>query len=232
MVELTRMYFETCSGYRRDLRKIWEQYNVKLSCLERYKGSTGYADDKAKIDKDRSEAIEELQKVYQKRFNNILCGMREAAKSRAMIPPTTEQLNLLTVLRMRDSVSRDELEQAGNSLRGCPVGLGVLEEIAEKQAAKNGGRRYGLRFEGESTAGILSSIDALTESALRICALDKCDSRGEKALQASPYNPDYKGVDALYTFRIDRDVADTAEAMSYFVNVQNLDAFENAVNEY
>jgi hypothetical protein len=148
-----------------------------------------------------------------------------------MIPPTNEQLALLQALKMRKSISRAELEQAGVTLKGCPVGLSILDEIAREQAKERGLHEFsGLKFSTESTTGIFDSIKGLEDSAKRLCALDKCNSRPEMIERNSIYSPDYDSS-AIYSFRVDRDVNSTREAMQLYGGVENLGQFENAVNE-
>lgn len=229
--ERTRHYYEACTGYRQSLRSIWADYDKKMQRLEQYKGSAGYEKEKAEADKERDTAIKALQSEYRDKFNGILKGMRESATTRSMTPPTQDQLALLQALKMRDKISRDELEQAGRTLKDSPVCLSVLEEIAQNLTEKTGSHEYyGLRFVTESTSGILGCIDSLAESAKRICSLNKCDSRAEMAARSSIHNPEWES-NAMYSFRVDKDVTSTRDAMEFYGGVQNLASFEAAVNE-
>lgn len=222
--ERTKHYYNAVTDYRKALRRIWSEFDEKTRRLERYAGSEGYEADIAKAAQERDEAIKALQYEARQRFDGILEGMRESAQKRPMVPPTQDQLALLSALKMREKVTRDELEQAGNTLKDSPVCLSVLEEIAEKNEV------YSLRFSKVSTSGILKNIESLTESARRICKLNKCDSRGEMSARASRYSPDYD-PQAFYSFRIDKDVEDVREAMRYFGGVENMDVFAEAVNQ-
>jgi hypothetical protein len=229
--ERTRHYYEAATKYREALRNIWADYDKKMQKIEQYAGSKGYEDDKATADKERDAAIKALQREYGEKFDSILKGMRESATTRSMTPPTQEQLALLQALKMRDRISRDELEQAGRTLKDSPVCLSVLEEIAHNLMEKTGSHEYyGLRFVTEGTAGILHSIDNLTESARRICALNKCDSKREMVARTNVHNAEWES-NALYSFQVDRDVTSTREAMGFFGGVSNLESFEAAVNE-
>ena len=222
--ERTRHYYEASTSYRDKLRGIWAEYDKKMQSLEQYKGSKGYEDDKAKADKERDDAISRLQAEYKVKFKNILDGMRESAATRCMIPPTTEQLNLIQALKLRSKVTRDELQQAGNTLKDNPVCLSILDEIARDNEI------VGVHYGAESTASIHEHIDALADSAKRICSLKKCDSRRE--LHTSPHDPQHTpGMRDLYTFRIDRDTEGIRDAMELYGGVSNLASFEAAVNE-
>lgn len=222
--ERTRHYYNAACGYREGLRSIWDEFDKRMQELERYKGSAGFEEEKTKAEKKRNAAIEAIQREYRDKFDRIISGMRESATTRIMETPTNEQVNLLQVLRMREKITRDELEQAGRTLKDCPAALSVLDEIA-KQHEYNG-----MHFSSLSTAGILASIDSLADSAKRICALRKCDSKREQIAHASVHSPEWSH-DAVYSFRVDCDVSSIGEAMQTFGNVHNLDAFAEAVNE-
>lgn len=219
----TEHYYNAACGFREGLRAIWAAYDTELQRLEQYKGSVGYEKERSEAEKKRDAAIAAHQSEYKSKFDNIIGGMRESATNRTMEPPTAEMLNLLQVLKMREKVSRDELEQAGRTLKDCPAALSVLDELAKQH------EYHGMKFSGTSTAGILASIDSLADSAKRICALRKCDSRREQAARASVHSPEWSH-DAMYSFRVDCDVSSIGEALRVFGGVQDADAFGEAVN--
>lgn len=229
--ERTRHYYETATKYREGLRSIWADYDKKMQRIEQYKGSKGYEDDKVAADKERDTAIKALQREYVEKFNSILKGMRESATSRTMTPPTQSQLALLQALKMRDRISRDELEQAGRTLKDSAICLSVLEEIAQNlMKTSESHEYYGLHFATESTASILNCINSLAENAKRICSLNKCDSKRDMIARANIHNAEWDS-NALYSFQVDHDVSSTREAMGYFGGVSDLESFEAAVNE-
>lgn len=230
--ERTRHYYNACKEYRQKLRGIWAAYEKKMQSVEQYKGSAGYEKDKAKAERERDAAISELQQEYRKSFTNIIDGMRTSATTRSMVPPTQDELALLQALKMRDHISRDELEQAGRTFKNSPVCLSVLEEIVQNLTDKHSTHEYvGLHFATESTKGIMRCIDELEESAKRICKLDKCDSKSEMLERRNIYNPGHVDAVSLYSFRVDHDVDSIGDAMSFFGGVRNLESFEAAVNE-
>lgn len=219
----TGKYYENVTSYRKNLTDIWADYEAGMKSIEPYKGSDGYAKKAAELEQARRSKIKETQADYRTRFNGIVAGMRMSAKGRSMDTPTQEQLALLTALKMRDKISRDELEQAGRTLKDSPVCLSVLDEIAERMEYR------GMRFATESTNSILQSIDRLEDSARRICALDKPNSRREQAARASVHSTEWSH-DALYSFHVDQDVATEEEAMAAFGGVGDYSSFAAAVN--
>lgn len=225
MTNRTQYFTDAVQAYRNKLRGIWADYDEKMRRLEQYKGSKGYDKDKAKADAERDAAISALQDTYRETLFKITDRMRESATTREMIAPTQEQLALLQALQMREKIDRNELEQAGRTLKDCPVALSVLDEIATKQEI------YGLRFTSGSTSGILDHINALEESAKRLCKLQKCNSRYEMGMRSSIYNPNHEH-NAMYSFRIDKDVESVADTMELFggIDANALPYFEDAVN--
>lgn len=192
--------------------------------MERFKGSKGYADELAKAEKERDTAITELQNQTRTRFFEIINGMKESALNRAMIPPSPEQLSILQVLKMREKLSKDELNQAARTLEGNPAALSVLEEIAQKQDIHFTG------FAVESTAGIIRHIDSLEDAAKRLCALHKPDSKREMIARKDIHSLNWQS-NALYSYQVDRDFTSEADTISFMGNVENLTEFQNAVNQ-
>ena len=227
MIERTKFFYERATHYRQALRDIWAEFDTAAARLEQYRGSKGYEEQIEAAEKDRDERVKALQAETRADFNVILAGMRQSATSQEMNPPTAEQLALLQALQMRERVSRDELMQAARTLKECPVALSVLQEIGERQEP-----RFLLNHQGfavESTKSILAHIDELSSSAKRICALNKPDSRGDMTERAS-FHHGGQGVNALYSWRVDRDVSSVSECMELFGGVSDLKAFESAVN--
>lgn len=219
----TKQYFDLTTSYRANLRKIWEDYDRTLQNLEPYKGSNGYNNDIQEAENTRKNDILALQSEYRNKFNEILQGMRKSAMSQPMIPPTTEQLSILQTLKMRNKISRDELTQASHTLNNCPLCLSVLDEIAQDNGY------YGLHFGKESTSAIIKHIETLSDSANRICKLDKPDSKKEQISKASIYDPEHTH-NALFSFRVDKDITSEESAMSVFGEVNDFEMFQKAVN--
>lgn len=217
-------YFKSVKGYRENLGAIWTEYDKKVAGLERYKGSAGYDEELKKAAQDRDAAIKELQGKAYARFADIIEGMKESARNRPLVAPTAEQMNLLQLMQMREKVTRDELEQAARTLKGNAAALSVLEEISLKHDIHSVG------FAMESTAGIMKHIDSLFDSAKRICALNKPNSKQEMVAATDIHSPEWKSG-AMYSYRVDRDFDNEADTMAALGDVHSLSEFQNAVNQ-
>lgn len=221
----TEAYYSSAADYRSQLRTIWGDFEKRQAALEPYAGSDGYQRELADAVAQRDAAIDDLQGRTMGDLTAAVGAMRRNAVSRIMTPPTQEQLALLTALKMREKLSRDELEQAGRSLQTCPVAVGVLAEIAAAQGSPNLFSGLGV----ESTASIMAHCDQLLDSAKRLCALRRCDTKRDMVARADTNSPLWTS-DALYSFRVDRDVSTEAEALRFYGGVADAAAFRAAVN--
>ena len=220
----TEMYFQTVVNYRAQLRAIWRVYEDAEKRLAPYKDSAGYASELAEAAKERDASITMAQNTAAKEFSDVLRWMREGAMNKPMAAPKAEQINLLSALKMRDKVTRDELQQAANSLKDCPVALSVLDELATKNEF------FGLHFGAESTAAVMQHIDSLEASAKKICNLQKPDSRREMLSNANVHNTNYT-PNAMRSFAVDRDFESAQDCIAFCGSVGNYEAFAEAVNE-
>jgi hypothetical protein len=218
----TQEYYEKSVNYRKELKAIWDAYETRIAQIERYKGSNGYAEDKKRAENERDNSINALQGIYRTAFFEIIRKMRESAYNQTMSAPSAEQLALLQALKMREKITRDELEQAARTLANSPVCLSVLDEIADKM------EYHGVHFGGESTDSIIKHIDELADNANRICSLNKCNTKREMVEAYSNHTAD---GNALYSFKVDRDdISSASDAMEYYGSIRDVAAFEKAVN--
>ena len=143
-------------------REITQQYENEMRGLQRFEGSAGYEEDVKSAQAERDKATAALRQEYGPRFDAILNSMAEAAKAQPMTAPTQEQLATLEVLKMRERLSRDELQKAMNSMADCPVALGVLRELAQKHEIMG----MGVTVAGAmmDTDGALRAIDTMRRS--------------------------------------------------------------------
>ena len=220
----TNDYYKNAQGYREKLRTIWAKYEGDISRLERFKGSAGYAEDVKKAENERKTAIAALQTETAKKFDECLKAMRDHARNQKMTPPTAEQLALLQALKMREKITRAELEQAARTLQNSPVSLSVLGAIGEKNGV------YNINYGRETPASVQAHIDELAKSARLICKLDKCDSRAEMVNRSRPYSTDYR-ENSMECYRVDKDFASAGECLSFFGGVNDMKSFSAAVNE-
>lgn len=161
-MKLSEQFHQAVQQYHTQLREITQQYENEMQGLERFKGSAGYSEDVASAQAERDKSLLALRQELAPRFDAILNSMAEAAKAQPMTAPTQAQLAILQALQMREHLSRDDLEHAANSMQSCPVALGILKELGQK----NGVMGMGLTVAGGTmdTDSALHTIDVLRRS--------------------------------------------------------------------
>ena len=155
---------------RRHLDAVGEidnEYNTAMSRAKQYEGSAG---GKALVNQataQRDAAMRELKENTVKAIREVIGKMKDNAAARKITAPTSEQLAILQVLKMRQSVTIDEIRQAENSLKDCPVALSVLDEIAHEHGIMYTGKRKAM-----TTDYVLQHIDNMERSALSMMSGD------------------------------------------------------------
>jgi len=210
----TERYFKNIQWFRQNLREIDARYKPDYDRLERFKDSESYADSKRVLDEQRKKEVDALRQETQKRITAVVDDMERAYMERPTSAPTPEQLALLQTLKMRETIGRDELREAANSLKGCPVAERVLEEIARKNGHP---MILSQELSGDKVRQHLQSLRNSAEHLLS--KLDHPDRRGE-----------YLNSGDYATFRLDVDPADEADCLRLFGYVTDTAAFSDAVN--
>ncbi|WP_298023500.1 hypothetical protein [uncultured Dysosmobacter sp.] len=210
----TERYFRNIEWFRKDLREIDARYKPKYDHISQFKDSEYYPSEKASLDKQRAAEVDALRREALTRIHAVVDDMERTYMERPSSAPTQEQLALLTALKMRETVSRDELREAANALKGCPVGERVLEEIARKNS-------HAMTISTEISGDeVRKHIQSLRNSAEHmILRLEHTDSR-----RVHTNSGDYS------LFRLDVDPANEADALRIFGYVTDTKQFANAVN--
>lgn len=210
----TKRFFEAVKDFRIDMRALEKEYQQKLERLEPYRGSKGYTDGKDALDADRSENLQNIRGAYKKRFDAILNDMETAFAGKPMVPPTEEQCRLLEVLKMRTTISPEEVRQAANALKDCPAAMQVLKEIAEKCGAR-------LTVDaGIATSTVNDNLQSLRRNTEKMLhRMDRVDNRAETVNSG-----------AFELFRLDIDPKDEADCLRIFAFATDTTKFSTAVN--
>lgn len=108
------------------------EYQSTMARIADLSGSERYDKEAGEAESKRNDAIGQAQKAFTAKADSALNGMLKAIDSRAMDAPTDSQMRILELLRNRESVSREELDSAANSLKDSPAALESLTEIAHR----------------------------------------------------------------------------------------------------
>lgn len=120
--------------YRQELAVLADARDAAVADLEQFRDSAAYTSKVAAIDAAHKVALDALRAEHRPLLVAPLAAMREevAKKQGDLVVPDQRQLVMLQILNMKSTVSRSELDRAAAALQGCPMGLSVLDDLAEK----------------------------------------------------------------------------------------------------
>lgn len=216
----TGKFYQTVKDFREELRGLEAEYQSEMQKLEPHKGSAYYEKAKAALDKARELTLDELRRVYGKTFEDTFAAMEAEYANKPMIAPSADQLAMLQVLKMRDSVTREELRQCANACKGCSVALEMLKEIAHKNNI------YGL-IDDSSTPPVAETMRTLRKRASYLLGAD-CVGKRKEILQEIV--SERRTSDYWDRWLVDTDPTDEADALRLFGLVTDAPAFCAAVN--
>lgn len=164
MITNTDLLFKKLLEFQNKRKAATDNYDKRLTEIADTKGSKYFDDEAKKASDTKNAALDALRAEYGPVFDRTLQSMAETNGKRGITPPTEDELRLLQLLKMRDSVTETELEAAANTLSGNPTCLAALTEIAHKQGFLRGYMSYATSKEmpvdvAESTIkGLASAI--------------------------------------------------------------------------
>lgn len=156
-------YYQTVVTFQKKMAEITDEYNTTMTRATQYRGSEAHRKIETDATAKRDADILALKQECWPKFQQIITDMRTAAASRPMIPPTQEMVNLLAVLKMRSTLTVDELKMAEISLKSCPAALSALDDLARAHNIHHLVKRKEL-----STSDVTGYIDNLLHAAQRL----------------------------------------------------------------
>ena len=129
--QLTKLY-EVMKQYDNDRKHLRETLYSKADELEKYKDSSSYPEEIKKILKEYDDALKPLAESTMQYIRYIEKNMINMVDNITLEPVTDEQMKLLQVAGLRESLTEDELDTLANSVKDNPVALGVVIEMAKK----------------------------------------------------------------------------------------------------
>lgn len=136
------MFFDYALEYQNKRKEIVDAYQTRMNQLENSKGSQFYISEAEKATETRDSALSALKSAYSIRFDDTIEAMSKANSTRGIVAPTTEELNIVQALKMREKVTQSELDAAANSLKSSPLCLSVLTELGQKNGFARGYMNY------------------------------------------------------------------------------------------
>ena len=142
--------------YRREQREEFLSYKKSR---EQYRGSAGYSEEIRKASEKRERAVADAKKAASTKIDACLKQMRENVGKMPIKAPSQEMVNILQVLSMKSTISKQELDRAARAMEGNALGLSALNSIADKHY-------YSGSPEGSSHTNYSLMSNELTEEAL------------------------------------------------------------------
>lgn len=127
--------FNAALAYQNDRDLETERHNKVLEGLKPYKGSAYYKKAFADEEKQHEKSLGILRDTFGANLHLTFAEMKKANDGRKLKSPSQEQVNLLNTLKMRESVSETELNEAANACGDVPAALSVIQELAQKHGA-------------------------------------------------------------------------------------------------
>ena len=118
--------------YQDERKAIIDAYEKRMTDLEDARGSVLYDKESKKAAEERDNALSTLKAEYQGGFNSIINEMRAVNSSRATNPPTEEELRIIQALKLKEKVTKAELDRIANAVKNNGLCLSVVQEMANK----------------------------------------------------------------------------------------------------
>ena len=134
MLTNSELFYRNAKKYQDDRARINENYEKQLESLKDKQGSEFYATESERLKKERDDGLMALKKDTGNTLLSVIDTMRRANAKRTTAAPSDEQLRLLKVLQMRESVTEKELSEIAETCKDNALALSVVQEVANKNA--------------------------------------------------------------------------------------------------
>lgn len=126
----TQRYYGIMVNHRKFLKQLTDDYEEALQKLEPYRGSEGYSKALEELEKTKREELTKARAAANDELKKTLDAMEATWNNRPLTPPSSDQVNLLSLLRNMKRISPDQFKQAMNTCRGCRIAEEALAELA------------------------------------------------------------------------------------------------------
>lgn len=187
----TEKIYKAARNYREKLAELQNERDRAIEAAEDMRGSTAYEKAVYSAKSKLQAARADLQTETREEIRQAAASMQQAIDGymRAAAVPTSEQLRVLEVLRMRENIKPDEIEAAAYQLRGCPLALSVLEEIAVKHELR---QLVPLMDTGLSRDAVFDAASNLTKAAYNVACMPEAGYGEKYLLPGDQYNNPYE----------------------------------------
>lgn len=167
MISNTELYYQNAKRFQDERRELSESYEKRMKDLDRFKGSKGYETEVEKLNKRYDDVLTALQDKYRPEFNVIFRGMVEAIGRRTVKAPTTDQVNLLNVLKMKRKVTLEDCQRTAESVKDNPIAVSIVSEIAHDHGIMHSFNHLCPEMSSQKASDLVTSIKNQTEDFLQ-----------------------------------------------------------------
>lgn len=130
------LLFSAAESYQNARNALEDQFEKDMKSIEGYKGDKYYEERAEQFRKQRDADMAALQADARRELSNILDSMREKVSKIPPAMPSTEVVNMIMLLNMREKVTQSEIDSIAKAACDCPSALKMLDEIVEKNVKK------------------------------------------------------------------------------------------------
>lgn len=160
MSKIDRLYL-ILKDYQDRRESLRVKREKALAELEEHNGSAYFSRRVAEVNQGYSTELASTQEKASESLRGVFDSMEQALSKRKIAAPSEEVLRLLTVAKMRDRLTRDELDAIANSCNGCGIALDVVADLARANGFS--GMRYLSMASNLSNAAAQSMLDELRD---------------------------------------------------------------------
>ena len=166
MIANTDLVFVRCKEYQDKRQELSMEYEKKVHSLERFKGSSGYDDDVLQLKTKYEADLKSLYNEYQPGIMTVVSSMMDMIGNRTMNAPTTDQINLLNILKMKKKVTLEECQRAAETVKDNPLALKIVTEIANDHGILRSFDRMCPEMSSEGAKNVVSVLKNSVEDFL------------------------------------------------------------------
>lgn len=127
----TERFYKAALNFQNDRAATVTAYERKMQELEKHKGSEFYDEESKKAADAQKFKLDSLRQEYGKEMFEALAAMDEVNNRRGIPAPTTDELNIISAMKMRENITEPELDRIAKSLHSEQC-LAIVQETARK----------------------------------------------------------------------------------------------------
>jgi len=163
MITNTETFYIRAKKFQDARKELTDKFERDLKGLERFRGSKGYEEEEKKLREKFETELRSLQDEARASFNAIYSGMIDNIGKRTVKAPTTDQINLLNILKLKKKVTEEELSRVAESVKDNPIAVSLVTEIAHDHGIMRNYDSLCSEMSSETASKVVESLKAWTE---------------------------------------------------------------------